>query len=204
MLSPRRSAQLGVLLAAVVLASCLSVLLARGNPTAIGLVGQTASPIELRDIDGKIASLEQYRGQVLVLWFHSIRCPVTSQYAERVAKLSDELSKHPGVRMIGIHAGSYNSTDTIEVQMHVMGIQCPIWLDTEGRIAAAYGVSHTPSFVVIDTDGLIRYQGAQDDDVTGSTVTQHYVWQAVNALLTGEPITTQLTQAPGCPIGVRE
>lgn len=204
MLSPKKTARLGVLAILVVLVSCFSVLLARSSEPGTGGVGQLTPPITLQRTDGGMGSLEQYRDKVVVLWFNCIRCPMTNQYISRVARLSADLQKLPQVQLISIHEGPYESIDAIEVQTRIAGIKAPIWLDTDGAAARQLGVASTPTFVVIDASGRIRYIGAQDDDVTGQQVTHRYVRQAINALLNEQPVATQLTQAPGNPIDVRE
>lgn len=201
MLSPRRSAQLGLLGVATVVTGCLSVLLARSDmPDRLSPIGRVAAPIVLQDTDGHTRTLESYRGKIVVLWFNSIRCSTTNQYAARVAKLTRDFAGRSNIQVIAIHVGDADSPEAIAVQAQVAGMNCPIWLDRDGSVAAAYDVTHTPTFVVIGRQGLIRYHGAQDDDATAAHVTQRYVRQAVAALLKGEAVPTESTQAPGCLI----
>jgi len=54
---------------------------------------------------------------------------------------------------------------------------------------------------VIDAQGVLRYQGAIDDDPRGRVETpRNYVREAVQALLDGGQVPTPQTQPYGCSV----
>jgi hypothetical protein len=76
--------------------------------------------------------------------------------------------------------------------------------DTAGVIGRAYGARNTPQYVIIDPEGVIRYDGAIDDrqssnpkDIAGAT---NYVRAALDAGLAGRPIAVSQTQPYGCEV----
>ncbi len=43
-----------------------------------------------------------------------------------------------------------------EMMMHRLGIADPVLLDTDGHVAARYGVAYYPAFVLVDGQGIVR------------------------------------------------
>jgi hypothetical protein len=98
-----------------------------------------------------------------------------------------------------------------------LGYTFPYLRDADQVVARDYGAQCTPQFFVFDQDLRLAYQGRFDDDpnpkgqavqALGGTpaaaqqgkVTQHYLQEAVDALLAGRKPPRESTWAIGCSI----
>ena len=75
--------------------------------------------------------------------------------------------------------------------------------DSGARLARQLRVRVTPEVVVMQSDGRVRYQGAIDDWYVSlgkhrSEVTQHYLCDALDAVLAGNDVAVTRTDAVGC------
>jgi hypothetical protein len=79
-----------------------------------------------------------------------------------------------------------------------------VLLDPDGVVGKAYGAKTTPQIALIDGDGVLRYQGAIDDQpsanhasVNGAT---NYVLAALSDLKAGKPVSVKETKPYGCAV----
>src|SRR5690606_28462145 len=86
-------------------------------------------------------------------------------------------------------------------------ITWPILMDKDGKVGKAFGAKTTPHMFVVDGEGMIRYQGAIDNDPHGentlsgeSEKTENYVKLALDQILAGKPVSTTSVQSYGCSV----
>lgn len=207
MLSPRRFAQLGLVSAVVLGGACLA-LIAAGAAEDRRLMtaqpGRAAPDFELANAMDPAHSpvrLSELRGSVVVAYFSSIRCPVSNQYEERIAQLAERYGQSGRVKFVAIHSGAdAQSPAEVAVQSSVARLNFPQLLDVDGSVAAAYAATQTPTFVVIDRSGDVRYRGALDDSRTIDRVTQRYLENAIADVLAGRTVRQQSSEVEGCAI----
>jgi hypothetical protein len=73
--------------------------------------------------------------------------------------------------------------------------------DADGTIGRLYGARTTPHLFVIDAAGVLRYDGAIDDDPYGKAATPvNYVDGAVKSLLAGASPDPSETKPYGCSV----
>lgn len=65
------------------------------------------------------------------------------------------------------------------------GIDCPVLIDAAGDTGRAYGATTTPHMFIIDEQGILIYNGAIDDDPSGSRAA-------------GQPVVPATTKPYGC------
>jgi cytochrome oxidase Cu insertion factor (SCO1/SenC/PrrC family) len=199
----RRAAHIGILSAVVVFAGSLSLIWARhaALPAAVAELEQPAPAFALSGTDGAVFdSADRLPGRVSVLCFTSAQCPTSNRYKSRILELARRYG-NDGVKFVAIHPTATSPTamelDEIRVQDRVTGQRFPTLIDSGGHVAAAYGASETPLFVVLDREGRVRYRGSFDDNPDTSLVSQHYVANAVRALLEPQVSEIAFTQAGG-------
>ena len=74
-------------------------------------------------------------------------------------------------------------------------------MDLEGRVGRMYDARTTPHLFVIDKEGVLRYQGAIDNDPSGRKAdAENYVVKAVQALVSGQPVSPETTKPYGCSV----
>jgi len=181
-----------------------------GRPAKKGYdVGDTASDFQLKNVDGKMVSLADYKdakGYIVV--FDCNTCPYSRAYDERVKALSKKYAplKFP---LIAINPNdpeisSGDSFDNMVNDAKRKEFDFPYLMDETQRVAKAYGATNTPHVFVLVKSGnelKVAYIGTIDDNARkASAATKKYVEEAVDALLAGKPVRTTKTRAVGCGI----
>lgn len=177
-------------------------------------VGTIAPMFDETDIAGVVQSPQKYIGKIVVLEWINPDCPYVRKHyigSKNIPDMEKKFTKE-GVIWITICSSrpgreghktveewktwldKYNATPTALI------------IDDDASIAADYGVTRTPEFVIIDTAGKIAYRGAIDtipstnpEDIS-NPANRELVKEALNRLLKGEELYTKLTIPYGCPI----
>jgi peroxiredoxin len=209
MTSGRRSAQMGLCAAGLVFVLSMSVIgwgSADEQRQAVGTPGATAANFVLSNTDGTTTRLSDFRGSVVVLGFHSVACPVSTDYDARLAELTCRFGADSGVKFLAVHSGT-GTTDPasahvreISVQSRTAGLNVPLLLDPGIGTARDYGVTQTPTFFVIDTAGIIRYRGTLDDNRDPAAVTRPYLSDAIRRVRDNRLPDRSITRGAGCEL----
>ena len=161
-------------------------------------IGQPAPLFQLFDLYGKKHSLRDHTRQVVVLNFWSAECPWAARVDQEIQPLLLEWG--PRVVLISIASNVNESKELITGTANERRLPIVLF-DPNAIVADAYGAQTTPHLFIIDTVGLLRYQGAFDDvTFQQSTPTQNYLSQAVQQLLAGENPDPTETPPYGCTI----
>ncbi len=158
---------------------------------------QPAPDFTLMDMHGQPHTLSALAGKVVILNFWSAECPHS-------ARVDHELTKCLGawgdsVVMLAIASNANETPEQIE-QAALERRLAPL-LDPDHRTADRYSAITTPHLFVIDPDGILRYQGALDDvTFRKREPSQHYLRDAVDAILAGRQPNPDQTPAYGCSI----
>ena len=77
----------------------------------------------------------------------------------------------------------------------------PVLQDPSGQVGHQYNARTTPHMFVIDAQGVLRYEGAIDDDPRDRNDTDvNYVQSAVQSLLDGNAPEVTQTEPYGCTV----
>jgi peroxiredoxin len=197
MLSTRRSAQLGLLAAILILISSIGVLVVQARQGA-KVTAPTAPLFTLTDCDGRVVNLEDMRGHVVVLLFTHTDCATSRAYTARWNALADKYASS-GVRVLAVNSHG-ESPDKIARHTRETGQNFWTLRDETGEVARTYGAKVSPYCVVIGPLGRLRYAGAFDNNLDERLASEHWCEDAVQALLAGEHPPVSLTQAFGGPM----
>ncbi len=195
----------------------LTVGLTSFTPAGIGPVGYKAGDIaqdfHLKNVDGKMISLANFKeAKGFIVVFTCNHCPVAKLYETRIAELNQQYATK-GYPVIAINPTDPNAypDDTYEKMVSYAkerNYSFPYLDDASQKITREYGATNTPHvFVLEKVNGklVVRYTGAIDDNADDATqVTKHYVGDAVNALIAGQPVTVAHTKAIGCGIKMKQ
>ena len=181
-----------------------------GSPVKKGYdVGDNATDFKLKNVDGKMVSLADYKdAKGFIVVFDCNTCPYSRAYDERVIALSKKYApqKFP---LIAINANdpeisSGDSFDNMVKDAKRKNYDFPYLVDETQMVAKAYGATNTPHVFVLIKNGSdlkVAYIGTIDDNArNASAATKKYVEEAVDALLAGKPVPTTKTRAVGCGI----
>jgi peroxiredoxin len=168
-----------------------------------------AADVKMKNVDGELLALSDIvgpRGTLVI--FSCNHCPYVKAWQERmVAIVNESVPKGIGAAMVNANDADKYPTDGFEhmqKQAEKDGFEFPYLVDATSDVARAFGAKRTPEVFLFSAAGKLVYHGAVDDNVhEPKKVEEHYLRDAVDALLTGKPISTPKTGSIGCSIKFR-
>ena len=105
---------------------------------------------------GEYIALEDLKGKVVVLDFWGTWCPPCVESVPELRNLHKRYSKEPSFVLIGISSDDDEQAwrDFTEKNKMVW----PQYRDEHGTIQRAFGVHAFPTYIVIDHEGIVRFQ----------------------------------------------
>jgi peroxiredoxin len=162
------------------------------------LCGQTAPDFSLPDVNGVFYRLSDFQDRFTILNFWSAECPwVERSDREIMAQL-----RRWGDAVVLLSIAS-NVNEPIELLKHVSRERgLPLLLhDQHQLVAGLYGAQTTPHVFVIDQQGILRYQGSQNDLTFRKRVpSRNYLNEAIEALMANRRPELEQTPPYGCSI----
>jgi len=113
---------------------------------------EAAPDLELVDLEGREVSLQDYRGQVVLVNNWATWCP-PCRAEMPILETYYQAHKDEGFVLIGIEAGE-PADDVVEF-VENYGISFPVWLDPESKAIIGFRNMALPSSYVINPDGMI-------------------------------------------------
>ena len=117
------------------------------------MAGSSAPVFALRDDRGASASLDAYRGKIVVMNLWASWCPPCRAEMPDLQRFEKAYARY-GVVVVGVNEGE--SALRARAFADSLKISFPIWVDSDqqyGRIYAALGL---PTTVVIGSDGVVK------------------------------------------------
>jgi peroxiredoxin len=163
---------------------------------------------KMKNVDGKEVSIAGVAGKngTLVI-FTCNHCPFAKAWEKRIADLGNAYAKK-GVGVIAINSNdpdSYAEDSYENMQKHAKSapFEFPYAVDATSDVARAFGAKATPEVFLFDKDGKLVYHGAVDDNREAAKASQHYLNDALEAVVNSKPVSTTETKAVGCSIKFR-
>ncbi len=180
------------------------------NDTSKGYkIGDEASDFTLRNIDGKMVSLADYKdAKGFIVVFTCNMCPYSVANEDRLIAL-DKKYKQKGFPVIAINpndpeVSKGDSFEAMKVRAKEKGFTFPYLFDEGQKVYPKYGATRTPHVYILNKKKdklIVEYIGAIDDNSRDeNNVKERFVENAVEALLKGEKPTKTDTRAIGCSI----
>jgi peroxiredoxin len=172
-------------------------------------VGDTVADFKLKNVDGKMVSLSDFKdAKGVIVIFDCNTCPFSKAYNDRIIGLDKKYSGQ-GFPVIAINSNDpeVSPGDSFEAMVDhakTKGYTFPYLFDESQSVAKAFGASNTPHVFVLKKDGnkyTVAYIGAIDNNVRdAASADKRYVESAVDALLSGKEVENTKTKAIGCTI----
>lgn len=129
--------------------------------------GDKAPDFTLKKMNGKSASLSDYRGKKVIVNFWATWCPPCRA---EMPEMQDYYKQHKDDDFVVLGVDLTNTEkDKSDVRPFVKktGATFPIVLDKKGDVQSTYEVTGYPTSYFIDKDGIIQYKlvGAMNKDV---------------------------------------
>ena len=150
-------------------------------------VGKPASDFHVTDLNGEALSLEQYRGQVVLLDFWATWCPPCIAEMPNVKKTYEKY-KDQKFQIIGISLD--RSKEPLEAYIEKEGLAWLHYWDNIGKVSNLYKVQAIPSTFLIDGEGVIRKANLRGHAL------EHAVAELVGENLAKSTDTSTKTPAP--------
>jgi hypothetical protein len=171
------------------------------------LLAPQANPLagmSVRDINGLVRSpLAPAPGDVNLLFFVTVDCPISNRYAPEIAKIVADYGPK-GVRGFLIYADPALAVDKVRAHLASFhaGTSLPAIIDKGFALTNVVGANVTPEAAVYTSTGL-AYRGRIDDwyvmlGKNRREPTQRDVRVSLDAVLAGRPVPVTRTQAVGC------
>jgi len=172
-------------------------------------VGDKASDFTLKNVDGKMVSLADYKeAKGFIVIFTCNHCPYSKLYEDRIIVL-DAIYKGKGFPVIAINPNDpaiqpEDSYPLMQERAREKGFTFPYLVDETKEVARAYGASRTPHVFILskkEGDLIVKYIGAIDNNSKNAAdASERYAEEALNALLNGDDPEVNYTKAVGCTI----
>ncbi|MEM7454085.1 MAG: TlpA disulfide reductase family protein [Planctomycetota bacterium] len=129
-------------------------------------VGRQAPAISGEDVDGALFQLSDYRGKVVMLRFWGHWCPACRAMYPYEREVVERYSNAP-FALIGVNSDQRETTRRAQQSDALTWRSFWDGGDTMGPIAKTFAVSHWPTIIVVDADGVIQYrsQGLAEDQL---------------------------------------
>jgi peroxiredoxin len=184
-----------------------AVLLSAAKPSGYG-VGDVASDFKLKNVDGKMLSLSDFKSaKGAIIIFDCNTCPYSKAYNDRILALAKKYENTYPVVAINSNSPEVSPGDSFDEMVKyakAKGYTFPYLFDETQEVARKYGATNTPHVYIVNKSGnefKVAYVGAIDNNTRDAAAAdKKYVEDAVDALLAGKAVPTEKTKAIGCTI----
>lgn len=191
----------------LMLTALIAVLFVAAKPAGYG-VGDTVADFKLKNVDGKMVSLADFKSaKGVIVIFDCNTCPYSKAYNERILALSKKYATTFPVVAINSNSPEVSPGDSFDEMVKyakTKGYDFPYLMDETQEVAKNYGATNTPHVYVLKKEGAnfkVAYIGAIDNNTKDAAAAdKKYVEEAVDALVAGKAVPTEKTKAIGCTI----
>lgn len=172
-------------------------------------VGDQAMDFSLKNIDGKMVSLKDYKdAKGFIVTFTCNHCPYAKAYERRIMDLDKKFAAL-GYPVIAISpndpiAEPEDSFDNMVKRAKEKNYTFPYLMDETQSVTKTYGAKATPHIFLLKKNGKdleVVYIGAIDDNTENAGAAKNkYVEAALDALSKGQKPAISSTKAIGCSI----
>lgn len=182
---------------------------ALGLPTLA--LAKAAPAFSVKDIDGKVRSLSEFKGKVVVLEWVNEGCPyVKKHYSGNMQGLQVSAVRDGAVWLTICSSAKGEQGHWSDAAAARSWMTAKSWagtavlIDEDGKVGKAYGAKTTPHMYVIDKAGMLAYQGGIDDVPTNKVEdikrAKNLVAAALADVNAGRPVATPFSQPYGCAV----
>ena len=162
--------------------------------------------LELIDTGGKSINLNSVKGSEATLVIFSCNtCPWVIRWEDRYLEIAKNYIPK-GVSMVAVNSNvsRFNGDDSLEkMKKHASRMKYNFIYaqDPNAELAYAFGATKTPHIYLFDKNDILVYRGAIDDNARDAgKVTEPFLTNALDALLSKKKIKKTTSKALGCSI----
>jgi peroxiredoxin len=149
----------GLCVLAVIVGALLAVDRALGDSTTGPIddrhpeVGEAAPLFALRDGDGTLRRLDDYRGRAVWINFWATTCGPCREELPSIEKVSSEIGSD---ELVVLGVNQQESERRAENYLAEIGVDLPVLYDSDGDVSEQYRLLGLPYNFFIDQDGVLR------------------------------------------------
>lgn len=163
-------------------------------------IGDSVEPFTLKCHLGKERDLDKILGEkIVVLDFWNFQCPVSKGFEDQLKAITEKY-KDKDIAFYAVYSNTINSVDAIKKYAEEAKLNYPVLKDEQNKIADCFGAAVTPEVFVIGKDKKIHYHGAISDNKDAQEAKNHFLTDALDALLAGKEVEVKESKAFGCTI----
>jgi len=173
-------------------------------------VGQPAPDFALRDADGRLHRLGDYRGKTVVLEWTNHDCPyVKKHYTGPMQQLQRDARRDGAVWLSVVSSAPGKQGHVTPVQAKQLtssrnAAPAAVLLDPTGQVGRFYDAKTTPHMFVINGAGRVIYAGGIDDkatsDVADLQTARPLVRLALADVKAGRAVAVPTSRPYGCSV----
>ncbi len=130
---------------------------AAGTARSTLAVGAPAPAYAATALDGTSRSLEQLKGEVVMLNVWATWCKPCREEIPALDSLQREFGPR-GFRVIGVSIDVVGDTAQIAGFARELGASYELWLDPDDKVSTTFRAIGVPSTALIDRDGVLRWR----------------------------------------------
>lgn len=174
-------------------------------------INQPAPSFELKNQEGRMVGLDDYKGKTVILEWYNQDCPFVRKFydAQKMQELQAK-AKSEGFVWLTIASSAVGkqghlTQESAKERIKIEGSNAAhILLDASGKVGQAYGAKTTPHMFVIGTEGRVLYDGAIDSISSANSndieKAQNYIEMAMSNLKASQEIKVAKTKPYGCSV----
>jgi peroxiredoxin len=177
------------------------------TPSTMLPLGTPAPDFNLPDTNGEMVSLDDFKSApALLVMFICNHCPYVKHIRAGLAQLArDYLPRRVAIVAINSNdVANYPDDSPVKMKAEVKaaGYTFPYLYDESQEVAKAYRAACTPDLYLFDKNLKLVYRGQLDDSRpnSGVPVTGKDLRAALDAVLAGQPVSSDQKASMGCNI----
>lgn len=161
------------------------------------------------------ASLGDYgKAAAFALIFIGVECEASNAYMSRLSELH-QAYQEKGVQFLAVNSNEEEMFSAVEAHAEARQLPFPVLKDTNNALADQLKAVATPEVFLLEpvrhpprheaetsgeTTYILRYSGAVDDSEDPKKAANHFLKEALDALLSGEAVVQKRVKPKGSPI----
>lgn len=161
---------------------------------------------KMKDISGKEISMKDaMQPNGVMVMFSCNTCPYVVRNQARTRMITAYAKQNNiGVILLNSNEGGRDEGDSFnDMQEYAkeQGYDFYYALDAQSKIADAFGATRTPEIYLFDTNGILQYKGAIDDNpADAGSVKRVHSKVAITEMATGKAVSVKQSRSLGCAI----
>jgi peroxiredoxin len=170
--------------------------------------GQQVDNFRLVDHRGQPHALHDLANtKAVVIMVQGNGCPIVRQALPALAEVRAKY-RNQGIEFLLLNSNLQDTRELIAKEADEFKIDFPILVDEKQRIGEMLGVVRTSEVFVIEPKGWkLAYRGPMDDRLSYERqrpAQHHYLTDALDALVAGQPVKTPRADGVGCLVNFPE